>query len=141
MPHDAFTVAIGLRETIYRMFDSLASGRSPAADDLTSFNAMLQAAPPRSQLRHEDGRFGWGIGPGEPSLPILLAPVLWSAGDLIAGPRRARVRRCGNPQCLYLFLDDSKSGTRRWCSMSSCGNRAKAHRHYIKHRQGGAGSS
>ena len=32
----------------------------------------------------------------------------------------------------WLFLDDSKSANRRWCSMSSCGNRAKAHRHYMK---------
>jgi predicted RNA-binding Zn ribbon-like protein len=60
--------------------------------------------------------------------------VLWSAGDLLAGARRARLRQCANPQCRWLFLDDSKAGTRRWCSMASCGNRAKAHRHYAKTR-------
>ena len=64
----------------------------------------------------------------------LLAPVLWSAGDLLAGPRLGRVRRCANPQCLWLFLDDSKTGNRRWCSMATCGNRAKAHRHYLRQK-------
>jgi predicted RNA-binding Zn ribbon-like protein len=33
------------------------------------------------------------------------------------------------------FFDVSKNGTRRWCSMSGCGNRAKARRHYARSRQ------
>jgi predicted RNA-binding Zn ribbon-like protein len=45
-----------------------------------------------------------------------------------------RVRQCSNPQCGWLFLDNSKSGNRRWCSMSACGNRAKAHRHYLRQK-------
>ena len=61
--------------------------------------------------------------------------MVWSAGDLLVGPRLARVRRCANERCLYLFVDDSKSGTRRWCSMAACGNRAKAHRHYVRKKQ------
>ena len=77
---------------------------------------------------------GWEIERSAPVLETLLAPVLWSAGDLLAGRRLDRVRRCANDQCLWLFLDDSKSGNRRWCSMSACGNRAKAHRHYAKRR-------
>jgi predicted RNA-binding Zn ribbon-like protein len=46
------------------------------------------------------------------------------------------VRECANDKCLWLFLDDSKNGTRRWCSMSACGNRAKAHRHYARLKRG-----
>ena len=47
-----------------------------------------------------------------------------------------RIRRCTNDDCLWLFLDESKNGTRRWCDMASCGNRAKARRHYLKMKQG-----
>jgi len=36
-----------------------------------------------------------------------------------------RVRDCANPHCGVLFLDSSRPGTRRWCSMDTCGNRAK----------------
>jgi predicted RNA-binding Zn ribbon-like protein len=56
--------------------------------------------------------------------------VLWSVADLLASDKLASVKRCANEECRYLFLDDSKSGSRRWCSMASCGNRAKARRHY-----------
>ena len=50
---------------------------------------------------------------------------------IVTGPHR-RIRRCANDQCLWLFIDTSKGGTRRWCDMSACGNRAKARRHYSK---------
>jgi predicted RNA-binding Zn ribbon-like protein len=45
------------------------------------------------------------------------------------------LRRCANPECLWLFIDASKSGNRRWCDMASCGNRAKAARHYLKRKR------
>lgn len=41
-----------------------------------------------------------------------------------------RIRRCANHDCVLWFLDVSRPGTRRWCSMASCGNREKARRHY-----------
>jgi predicted RNA-binding Zn ribbon-like protein len=44
------------------------------------------------------------------------------------------VRRCANDKCLWLFIDRSKAGTRRWCDMAACGNRAKAQRHYRNSR-------
>jgi predicted RNA-binding Zn ribbon-like protein len=48
----------------------------------------------------------------------------------------ALVRRCDNPACVLLFLDTSKSRRRRWCDMTTCGNRAKAATHYARRRAG-----
>ncbi|WP_170994743.1 CGNR zinc finger domain-containing protein [Streptomyces sp. BPSDS2] len=47
--------------------------------------------------------------------------------------RPDRIRACANHACILHFYDVSKNGTRRWCSMAGCGNRAKAQRHYAKH--------
>jgi hypothetical protein len=47
----------------------------------------------------------------------------------------ARVRKCANPDCPFWFLDTTRSGTRRWCSMNVCGNRLKARRHYERQHQ------
>jgi predicted RNA-binding Zn ribbon-like protein len=41
-----------------------------------------------------------------------------------------RIRRCQHPACVLWFFDTTRNGTRRWCSMAACGNRAKAQRHY-----------
>jgi predicted RNA-binding Zn ribbon-like protein len=45
-----------------------------------------------------------------------------------------RIRQCAHPRCVLWFLDTSRNGSRRWCSMAGCGNRAKALQHYRRHR-------
>ncbi len=132
----AFDEAIVLRETIYRIFAAMASGAAPAPADLARFNRALAQAPARAQLRRIGDGYAWEVDKLRRTVPALLAPVLWSAGDLLVRPERRRVRLCANEKCLWLFLDDSKSGTRRWCAMSACGNRAKARRHYLRRKQG-----
>jgi predicted RNA-binding Zn ribbon-like protein len=107
-----------------------------APADLALFNAALAGAAARARMARRDGCYFWDTALNGGSAASLLSPVLWSAADLLAGARRARVRQCANPHCRWLFVDDSKSGNRRWCSMAACGNRAKAHRHYLRRKQG-----
>jgi hypothetical protein len=47
-----------------------------------------------------------------------------------------RLRPCANEECRKFLIDHSRAGTARWCSMSRCGNRMKARRHYSKTRGG-----
>jgi predicted RNA-binding Zn ribbon-like protein len=58
-----------------------------------------------------------------------LALVARDALALIDSPDLARIRSCANPDCRVLFIDRSRPGTRRWCSMQTCGNRAKKARY------------
>lgn len=51
---------------------------------------------------------------------------------LARGPDR--VRTCANPDCALWFEDTTRPGSRRWCSMSACGNRLKARRHHRRSR-------
>lgn len=134
---DAATFAeiVALREALYRIFTAVARHEAPHTDDLARLNNALVNAPKRAELINKDGAYLWRVERLEPRVPDLLAPVLWTAGDMIAEPRRDRVRLCANDKCVWLFLDDSKSGTRRWCDMKACGNRAKAHRHYEKKKK------
>lgn len=124
--------ALALREALYRLFLAQAEQREPQADDLALLGGFLAEAAPRVALARVDGGYAWRIGEGRATLAGLLSPVLWSAIDLLGGARLAKVKRCANDACQWLFIDDSKNGSRRWCSMSSCGNRAKAYRHYHK---------
>lgn len=130
--------ALDLREAIYRLFSAVADGIAPASDDLDLLNRHLAQAPSRSRLRAGVAvPVAWSVPAPASDVPTLLAPVLWSAADLLAAPKRRPIRQCANPKCRWLFVDESKGGTRQWCFMSSCGNRAKAHRHY--HRKKAAG--
>jgi predicted RNA-binding Zn ribbon-like protein len=129
-----FAQAIALREVIFRCCFAVASGDAVPDADLEALNHALAAAPPRRRLVREAGVYAWAAERAEPSVPRLLAPILWSAADLLACAGRLRVRRCANDKCLWLFIDRSKAGTRRWCDMAACGNRAKAQRHYRNSR-------
>lgn len=131
-----FADAIALREATYRAFSALANGESVAATDFAQLNTALDAAPARHRLGRTRGGHAWEIDPAGPSAALLLAPVLWSAADLLVKAGSRRVRQCANDKCLWLFLDASKNGTRRWCDMTSCGNRAKARRHYLRSKEG-----
>ena len=129
---ELFVEAIAIREAIFRLFSAVATGRELPEADFAALGRALAEAPAREELARSGDLCGWNIDDPLLTMPQLLAPVLWSAGDLLVDGRRRRIRRCANEKYLWLFLDESKSGTRRWCQMSACGNRAKARRHYSK---------
>lgn len=133
-----FAEAVELREAMYGAFSALAAGKAAHAMDFAALKEALTHAPARNSLARHDGGYAWRIERLRPSAPDLLAPVLWSAADLMLNAGHRHIRQCANDKCLWLFLDESRKGTRRWCDMKSCGNRAKAHRHYQRRKQGGA---
>jgi predicted RNA-binding Zn ribbon-like protein len=135
-----FADAITLREAIYRIFANLAMGVKADSEDLNQLNRVLLEAPARSMVASGSSGFGWSIDRNRKTAAELLAPVAWSAGDLLTGKHLGRVRLCANQQCLWLFLDDSLGGARRWCSMQACGNRAKTRRHYLRRKANEAAS-
>ena len=55
-----------------------------------------------------------------------LVPLLRSGLELLSSDVVGRIRKCANPDCVLWYLDTTKSGTRRWCSMAHCGNLEKA---------------
>jgi len=59
----------------------------------------------------------------------LILPIAHAVADLICNQNYDRIRNCDGPTCTIEFLDTSKNGKRRWCSMQVCGNRAKASAH------------
>lgn len=129
-----FDDALRLREVLYRLFAGLTLEAAPA-DDVQLLGALLASTPPRQHWVFDGLNSGWRLAMQSPSLAEVLAPVLWSAADLtlsLSRVPRVCLRACANPQCRWLFIDDSKGGSRRWCSMSACGNRAKVQRHYLR---------
>ncbi|MBM3554222.1 MAG: hypothetical protein FJX47_01535 [Alphaproteobacteria bacterium] len=132
---EALARARELREGIYAVFFAIAQGEKPKPAALAGIGEGAEQALRLGIARDGEG-FAWRVrADPKDAIGTMLAPVLWSAWDLLVSPRLGRLRHCANDACLWLFLDDSKSGTRRWCSMAACGNRAKAHRHYFRHKK------
>ena len=129
----AFTRAIALRECLYRVFAALAAGRTPARDDVEALNRFLRDAIPHARVVGRTGGFAWGWSDDGPPADRLLWPVVRSAADLLVSAERSGVRECASGTCSWLFVDRSRTRKRRWCSMKTCGNRAKVRRFYARH--------
>ena len=65
-----------------------------------------------------------------------LARVIEPLVEAIATGETARLRICANDACRWVFEDRSRAGRRRWCDMTSCGNRAKVQRYRSKQKAG-----
>jgi predicted RNA-binding Zn ribbon-like protein len=129
----ALALGRGLREALYRIFSAVAAGREPAASALELLNTALPAALCHLRLERRGGGFVWTwAAPVASEVPLAapLWPILRSAAELLTTDERRQVRECAGGACTWLFLDCSRNRSRRWCSMATCGNRAKAQRHY-----------
>ncbi|MEU6747272.1 CGNR zinc finger domain-containing protein [Spirillospora sp. NPDC046719] len=115
--------ARALREAIHRLVTAALDGGpaacDPASRDLVNAAAArpvpVPALAPSGRLRHHAA---------EPAA-AMLAVLARDALDLVTSTALDRVRACAGERCGALFLDTSRPGTRRWCSMNTCGNRAK----------------
>jgi len=119
-----------LREQLYRGIRALLDAKAMPAPSLEVLNdAVATAHNARQLVLAAKSSLAWCWRDLE-RLDLPLLAVALSAADLLTRGDLARVRECpGIDGCGWLFLDTSKSGTRRWCSMQVCGNRAKVRRH------------
>ena len=123
-----------LREAIYRMFSGVAHGRRADAADVKILNEYLGKAMARMEVKITDAGYSLGWCRDE-FADKMLYPVAKSAAELLTSEHLDRVRECANEEegCGSMFIDYSKSHTKRWCSMDTCGNKYKSRTYYAKH--------
>lgn len=131
----AYRLAISVREVIYRIFSHHYHQESISPDDLRALNAILSRSLPHLRVANSAAGFQWDWAGDANDFNQVIWPVARSAAELLTSEHLARVRVCeDNRGCGYLFIDTTRNHSRRWCSMESCGNRAKARRHYARQR-------
>jgi predicted RNA-binding Zn ribbon-like protein len=119
-----------LREALYRLIVG-----APRSGDLAALNQALAGGGDRGRLTGGPTNYRWVPAEQPIGLAALKAELARDTADLLVDPDRlARVKECHGEGCGWLFVDDSRGGNRRWCSMQSCGNRAKARSHYRRTR-------
>ena len=104
---------------------------------LGEINRVLgRSAGTRRVERRADGTYARAFVPVGDAFAGLMIPIVESAADALILGELPRVRRCADARCERVFYDETKNGRRRWCDMSTCGNRAKAARHRQRMRRG-----
>ena len=132
---EAVAAALSLREALHAVLLAALRGRRPDEGALGAVNGWVAAALQERRLRPTGRGFALRFDERPGELLAFLRPVALSAQELLASDQLLRVHLCAEAEadrCGWIFLDETKNGTRRFCSMRDCGNRAKARRHYAR---------
>jgi predicted RNA-binding Zn ribbon-like protein len=132
----AFAQALVLREAFYRTVLAQAHGETPPELDVAQVVSSYALAVENARLSLDATTFEWTFRESAADLDRPWWPVAVSAVELLTSPELARVRECEGRGCGWLFLDESRSRTRRWCSAAGCGNRERVRRYYARTRTG-----
>lgn len=96
----------------------------------SALKPLLEGVVSRPSITAE-GRLAWTVDLAGARAVAVDAVIAW---DELNRTRPGRLRPCANDECALFLLDRSKSNSARWCSMSTCGNKLKARRHYQRAR-------
>ena len=124
-----FERAIAFREALARVLLARTESRAAASEDLRLIDAEYARTARFARLSSTAEGFAWSLDAADSALDAALRPIVESAVGLLTSSKLARLRRCGSPTCYWLFLDETKNRSRRWCEMASCGNLMKVRRH------------
>lgn len=130
-----------LRDAIYRVFWHIAQQQAPPAADLAILAQEYSDGALAATLNSSEDGVRWQWPDDSVNLSRPLWPVAWSATELVTTGDSARIKVCpGSPgqsiPCAWLFYDETKNRSRRWCSMADCGGVTKARRQTARRRAG-----
>jgi predicted RNA-binding Zn ribbon-like protein len=134
--------ALILREAIHRVVSATITGEPQDESDMWALNGELSVALSHLRVVPAGGAYGWawdwGENDGGAPLDGPLWPVARSAAELLTSPKLGRVKVCAGEGCGWIFLDESRNGSRRWCDSRDCGNRERVRRHLARKRTSGS---
>jgi predicted RNA-binding Zn ribbon-like protein len=133
-PRPAATAALArvlaCRDDMHEIFRALAGGSAPPDPALRHLHLAYVEALAQGQLTGGTGGCAWTWDP-RTDLLAPLWPIVAAAVELLTHETTSHIKPCR--ACRFLFIDHSKNGSRRWCSMDDCGKAAKITR-YLQRR-------
>ncbi|MFI0965819.1 CGNR zinc finger domain-containing protein [Streptomyces sp. NPDC021080] len=127
--------ARALREAVHTLLTAARGDGGSAAcppRERELLNTIAAEATPTVRL----DATGTAVHGAKDPVGAVLADIARDAVTLATSPALAQVRACSGPRCAAWFLDTSRPGNRRWCSMETCGNASKKNTWRTKHTTG-----
>ncbi|MEC0201645.1 CGNR zinc finger domain-containing protein [Paenibacillus lautus] len=124
-----------LRDHLFILIQPGSVNEASTEASLQFVNGLLQEQITRTTLVAEGGAYSRKSRMLFRKPLDLLTPVAVSAVDFLTTHDLKLVKTCENPACVLRFYDNSKNGTRRWCSPKTCGNRMKVAAYLERQKQ------
>jgi predicted RNA-binding Zn ribbon-like protein len=119
-----------LRSAIWNAAEAVIDAGGVRPPDRSTLNAF--AVSPLVPQLDPSGTRSWM---SSADVSALFSTIARDMIGVVTGQLASRIRRCEGVNCAIPFVDTPRPGTRRWCSMERCGNRAKVAAHRRRHRQ------
>jgi predicted RNA-binding Zn ribbon-like protein len=135
LSQDSHVTRAELEETkrVREALRDLLAAQNGVEVDVAKAGAELDDAICRAKLalRFSDGAMR--LVPGASGVRGAVGRILAEVSAAMAGGTFERMKACRADDCRWAFLDTAKNRSRAWCSMESCGNRAKVHAYLARH--------
>jgi predicted RNA-binding Zn ribbon-like protein len=128
-----FKRAMCVRDYLDELFRTAATGGQPSGGHLTRLRDDTAEALAHAQIVPWDGRYRWRWTDHQ-DLGRPLWPIVHAATELLTTGPLDRIKTCAG--CRFIFVDESKNRSRRWCSMEDCGTAAKIRRYTARRSAG-----
>ena len=123
-----------LREAIYDVLAAIAEHRTPPGPASTTLCREIDRGAAFRCFKLSDGAYAW-TWQGEASMERPLHRITLDCAALLTDPQsRLRLKECFGPNCGWLFVDETRNRSRRWCSEESCGTHTRVLRYREKRR-------
>jgi predicted RNA-binding Zn ribbon-like protein len=123
-----------LRDLLRRIVEAVAADLEVPTRDVKGLNAFLEWADVRHRVHKTPEGLSLETVPLVEADKWLAGAIALSAAEFLASGDRSRLKTCGNSGCRWVFYDDTKNRSRRWCDSNLCGNLFKVRRYRRRHR-------
>jgi predicted RNA-binding Zn ribbon-like protein len=100
-------------------------------DDLDKMNHVLKDIPVYREIEPLDKSFHLSFVPLKHNWDWFKSEVVFSFAGFLCKHDANRLRICVYDACRWVFFDESRNRSRRWCNHKTCGNRINV-RHFRK---------
>jgi predicted RNA-binding Zn ribbon-like protein len=117
-----------LRTFLHRIVTDFAANSSPSEDDIEALNKVMADGAVIRQIRRSGDHYNWSLFPLGHQWSHVQAEIVSSMAQMMAEGERSRVRICDNPNCLWVYYDDTRNRSKKYCDDKQCGNLMKVRR-------------
>jgi predicted RNA-binding Zn ribbon-like protein len=117
-----------LRTLMHRMVTEFAANSSPSEEDIEALNKVLADGAVIRQLARKSERYELNMYALGHQWSHIQAEIAASMAQMMAEGELSRIRICDNPNCLWVYYDDTRNRSKRYCDDKLCGNLLKVRR-------------
>ncbi|SMC66689.1 CGNR zinc finger domain-containing protein [Kibdelosporangium aridum] len=135
---DDLTALHDLRDTLRALAAANATGEQAPREVVDAFNRLSAPHAASVCLDVAHGSLVGFLRADDDGAGGAIAALAAAVHQAVLTGTWTRLKSCANSECRWLFYDESRSRTARWCSMRACGSVTKARRYRARQRQQGA---